>query len=1129
MKNPRDRGEAVKARRRQAALALCTCAFLTLTVGQTIRGADEPAPNPTPMFKQYCFQCHGKTSPMAGMSIEQLTAQASVGDGYAQWEKVAAALEQNRMPPKGMPQPPDAQRSAAVAWIHAELSAFARKNAGDPGRVTVRRLTSGEYGYAIQDLTGIELETGIDASSDSVGGEGFTNFGDVQFMQDANLERYLEAAKLVANHAVIGSGPLEFYHDPGKSGFEMSAIARIKDIYTKQGFRTVSGEGGFPFGQEKYGKVFYTAWRYQHRAALGEPKATLKDLAAREGLTARFAEHIWSVINNPAIAYPSAEVVARFKKLPPPEAGEKAARDACAELQKFVTGWPSWLFARGDAASGGAGDESPLIINERSLKVDAKHHFSFIRGGRGGRGAAPTGPAKVYMNVAAVNPMATGKPVIIWRNATIGFRTGFGRGPAQPVAGDQNATDQAAAAAVGAGAQRRGLPPVPRHPLREVVTDESAAQLAFGKSLDGAPVGPDDFASDSSVSFEVKLPQGVSVFDLQVDAEVGADRNQVFRVVFSDRADGSVRGIPVRAILGDPESKGYQTFKAGVLELAAIMPPNANGEPTPADKDPVPLPFDSTYNVPEHDDFDTTVKYIRDDRFIYEHMLDDATRARVDHAWNDLYASFEYHDHYVQLLAKHYNLDLKGKHISQLDEATLGAFPAEARQYMAPHIAEYKRVMAAQAAARPKRVEDCLELAARAWRRPLTDKEKQGLRSFYDKTMTAEPDHQKAVRALIARILVSPAFLYRVEQPSQAVVVKPLSDWEMASRLSFFIWASIPDDELRRAAAAGELSNPQQIQRQVKRMTADPKARRMATEFFGQWLGFYHFDQSKGVDTSRFPEFTNEVRESMYDEAVSFFEHIVRKDRPVREMLSADYTFLNQPLAKFYGVKKEVKSKSEMELVEGADNRGGMLRLGAILTAFSAPLRTSPVKRGDWVLRRILGTATPPPPADAGSIPADDKLFGGMTVKQRLEVHKRNATCANCHLRIDPLGFSLEHYDSTGRWRDHYADGKAIEDSAALADKTEIAGVDGLLKYLNSREDQVLKTLSRKLIGYALGRTVLISDQPLIDKLIANGGNATFSQLAAEIAASPQFRNRPARETVTAVAAVKNPEKAGAR
>src|SRR3954454_13199279 len=314
MKIPRDRGEAVRARRRKMAAALSLCAAIVLTVGQTIRGADEAAPNPAPMLKQYCFQCHGSTAPMAGISIQQLTTTTSLADGYQHWEKVAAALEQNRMPPKGMPQPSDAERLHAVAWIRNELSNFAKKNAGDPGRVTVRRLTSGEYGYAVQDLTGYELDTGIDATSDSVGGEGFTNFGDVQFMQDANLERYLESAKKVAEHAVIGAGPLTFYSDPGKTGFEMSAIARIKEIYSQQGSRTVSGEGGEPFGLEKYGKAFYTAWRYQHRAALGEPNATIQQIAEREGVSTRFAAHISTVMNRPGLGYPSSEAADKFKK-----------------------------------------------------------------------------------------------------------------------------------------------------------------------------------------------------------------------------------------------------------------------------------------------------------------------------------------------------------------------------------------------------------------------------------------------------------------------------------------------------------------------------------------------------------------------------------------------------------------------------------------------------------------------------------------------------------------------------------------------------------------------------------------------------------------------------------------------
>ena len=621
------------------------------------------------------------------------------------------------------------------------------------------------------------------------------------------------------------------------------------------------------------------------------------------------------------------------------------------------------------------------------------------------------------------------KPVVIWRNLTVGFRPITPRGTL--AAGESVvvlAQDQEAAANL-----RRGiLPPGERKKLKDIVSPETAQRLNFGKSPDGTPIGPDDFASEGSVMFEVPMPEKPSLLNLQVEAEIGTNRDQVVRIVISDRADGQTRGAPTRALVGDMKSAGYKNFRAGVMEYASLLPPNTHGEPTPADKDPVPEPFDNTYNVPEHDEFVVKVKYIRDDKFLVENLVDASTKAKINHAWNNLYASFEYHDSYLRLLAKHYSFDLKGKGIAEMDKAQIAALPADMQKYVTPLRREYDTVNTAQLAARPGHINDCLDFASRAWRRPLAEKEKLSLRAFYDKALTADPDHRKAIRALLTRILIAPQFLYRVESGQQVEVrsqksevgmqkveisnasfltpdtskLTPLSNWEMASRLSYFLWASIPDDELRRAANARELTTEQGIQRQVKRMLADSKARRLSTEFFGQWLGFYHFDQYKGVDTSRFTEFTDDVKDAMYDEAITFFEHVIRKDRPISEMLFADYTFLNKDLAKFYGVKQEIKSKNQPELVEGANafHRGGLLRLGAILTSTSAPLRTSPVKRGDWLLRRILGTPTPPPPADAGSLPADDKMFGGLSLKAKLEQHKRNATCANCHTRIDPLG-----------------------------------------------------------------------------------------------------------------------------
>jgi hypothetical protein len=248
----------------------------------------------------------------------------------------------------------------------------------------------------------------------------------------------------------------------------------------------------------------------------------------------------------------------------------------------------------------------------------------------------------------------------------------------------------------------------------------------------------------------------------------------------------------------------------------------------------------------------------------------------------------------------------------------------------------------------------------------------------------------------------------------------------------------------------------------------------------------------------------------MYDEAISTFEYIVREQRPVKEILFADYAFLNKPLAKFYGIDRDVTSTGKVEKVDGASafDRGGALRLGSVLTATSAPLRTSPVKRGDWVLRRILGTPTPPPPADAGTIPADDQTFKGLTLRQRLAQHKRNATCAACHMRIDPLGFPLEGFDAVGRKRQTYSDGQPVDVTGEFKDNTTILGADGLLRYLQSQDTKVLTTLSRKMLGYALGRTVMASDRPLLGDMTTAGGNASFADLATRIVTSRQFRNR---------------------
>ena len=271
------------------------------------------------------------------------------------------------------------------------------------------------------------------------------------------------------DHAVVGSGPLEFFADPGKTGLELSALDRINRLYESKGFRVVSGEGGRPFGLERYGKAFYVAWHYKHRAALGDPTATIRGLAAKEGITGRFADHIWMVVNKPDTGYPTRETVHRWTELPAPTSDIAASlakgRAGCDEIQKALTTWPSWFFARGDLAAGGAGDESPLAFDDETLKAEPRHQFIYAVGGRGGRGRgapATPGPQKVHLLFTDVAPGASSTPVVIWRNPRVVTR-------AAPAGRGAPGTGAAAAVApAGAPGGRGGAGPDPVHAILAV-------------------------------------------------------------------------------------------------------------------------------------------------------------------------------------------------------------------------------------------------------------------------------------------------------------------------------------------------------------------------------------------------------------------------------------------------------------------------------------------------------------------------------------------------------------------------------------------------------------------------------------------------------------------------------------
>ena len=375
--------------------------------------------------------------------------------------------------------------------------------------------------------------------------------------------------------------------------------------------------------------------------------------------------------------------------------------------------------------------------------------------------------------------------------------------------------------------------------------------------------------------------------------------------------------------------------------------------------------------------------------------------------------------------------------------------------------------------------------ARRAFRRPVGDDEVHRLMRLFRLADGRGDGFEDAVRLALKAVLVSPNFLYLVER-DRSDVDGPyrVSDHELACRLSYFLWSSMPDRELSDLADAGRLHETGVLEGQVRRMLADPKSRALAEDFAGQWLRVGNLSELAEPDKRIFPEFTPELRDAMAEEAVAFCHAIFREDRPVLDLLDSDYTYLNERLAKHYGI--DGVTGPEFRRVALKDrNRGGVLGMAAVLTLTSYPRRTSPVLRGKWVLEELLGTPPPPPPPMVKALPADDRVRDGMTFRQRLERHRKDVNCASCHARLDPLGFGLENFDVLGRWRDQIK-GEPVDAQGELTTGEEFSGPAALKTILvGSKRELFVRNLVERMLSYALRRGVEYYDIATVKQVMA--------------------------------------------
>ncbi len=1015
-----------------------------------------------PFIETYCVSCHGKEKPEAELDLTGFSSLTAVVAGFSHWELILERIEAGEMPSdKAKKFPADALRREVIDWIKATRQNEARKNAGDPGPVLARRLSNAEYDYTVRDLTGVDIRPTKEFPVDPANQAGFDNSGESLAMSPSLVKKYLAAARSVAEHLILKPEGFAFAPHPvvADTDRDKYAVLRIVDFYKRQ--------------PTDYADYFLAAWRHQHRAALGKPRAALADAAAEAKISAKYLATIWDVLTEPHEAVgPIAKLQAMWRDLPPAQAKPPAVppQRECEQMRAYVVALREKIVPEvknlNAAQTGIQNGSQPLVMwknrqmaaNRRSYDVNALQPEGTLVAEEKPRAA--TAPPKAATTAS--------------QNDDIIQKGGVFLAPTVVTTGSS-------ATARMATAKKRGHDPdlvVPADPA-----ERARYEAAFARF---AAVFPDAFyiTERARVYLDAEKEQKLAgrLLSAGLHSMTGYFRD-----------DGPLRELILNA--------------AGQREIDGLW-----------------REFDFASSVPQrmHTSFvwfeRTDSSYLRDAEF----------------------APYRAEDKSVTSQAKIQQLG-----VLYLDKAVKAGASAAVQRAVAQHFeivaANCLRVEQERIAAEPSHLAALENFAARAYRGPLSDPERAGLRAFYLAAREENGgDHEEAMRDCVASVLMSPHFCYRVDlgemasaaaapkrrfwffgsapapaEPTARAGTQPLAAYSLASRLSYFLWSSMPDAELLAHAAAGDLQRPEVLGAQARRMLADARVRNLATEFAGNWLDFRRFEEHNGVDRERFPAFDNELRAAMFDEPIRFFIDVVREGRPVQNFLYGDYTFVNAPLAKHYGLSRVDFGADGWARVEHASEfgRGGLLGMAVFLTANSPGLRTSPVKRGYWVVRRVLGERIPPPPAAVPNLPNDEKHLGDLTLRETLAKHREDKACAACHARFDSFGLVFEGYGAVGERRAVDFGGRAVDTRAEFPGGAVRTGLAGLRDYVRAnREADFLDNLCRKLAAYALGRSLLPSDDTLVaamrTKLAANGHR--FDALVETIVTSPQFRTKRA-------------------
>ena len=1048
-----------------------------------------------PLIGQFCQGCHSTALRTGELDLERFTTLAEVRRDTGAWLKVVEMLEQGEMPPEGSGQPRPEQRQILLEWAKRYLRAESLANAGDPGPVVLRRLNNAEYTYTIRDLTGVALHPTREFPTDSAAGEGFTNAGNALIMSPGLLQKYLDAGKTIAQNAVLLPDGFRFSPQRTRRDWTDEILAEIRQFYGRFVEVRKLGVGSEVGNVNVHGNIRiglagvlplqeYFAAALAEREALRSGRKTVPDVAGQYGLNARYLARLWTSLNGVAPSPLLDDLRARWRSAGPSDAGALASAVGAWQQALWMFG-PVGLIGRTGGPKRWMEPVDPLVFQQFLCATipprppdrrDGEVLVSLV--------VTDAGDGNDNDLVVLERPrlVRVGRPDVLLREVR-----GLSRGMSGTETGQASPEDT-----------EWGLDPAMfgRHPNGKAIDADSLvvrapavipirlpASLAAGRDLIARAVLDEETGREGSVQVELVLGEPAETSGL-LTSRTNVLYSSVSQV-FSDRRDLSFS----RPILVAEAGGARRRIQAALDEYRSLFP--------------AALCFNQIVPV---DEILTLQLFYREDDHLARLMLDSRQRARLDRLWEEL--RFVSQSPFQRVTA----LDL-------LLEAMVGNGRKDRSQYLAmlPLQEPFNREAAAfrheLIDAESQQLAALVDFADRAYRRPLTDREVEELHGLYRSLRQQELSHEVAFRLTLARVFVASPFLYRLEKaPPEATA--EVSDWELASRLSYFLWSSQPDRELRALAAQGGLRSPEVLVWQARRMLADGRVRRLATEFACQWLHIYDFDQTEEKSEKYFPEFAD-IRGDMYEESIRFFTDLFQGDASLLSLFNADHTFVNQRLAEFYGIEGVWGEDWQRIQVAQEHGRGGILALATTLSKQSGASRTSPILRGNWISEVLLGEKLPRPPQDVPELPPDETATEGLTLRQVVALHTSEPSCASCHRRIDPFGFALEGFDAIGRRRQRDMAGRPLDTRTTLPDGNEIQGLAGLRDYLlEHRREEVLRQFCRKLLGYAIGRELKLSDQPLVSEMLQRLARSDyrFSVAIETIVGSRQFREIRGRD-----------------